>query len=68
MLDSELTIVYEDNHIIVVLKPRNVACCPDESGDDNLFDCIKRYIKTPYNKPGNVFLGSCTGATAPRAA
>ena len=57
MLDSQLNILYEDNHIIVVLKPQNVACCPDESGDDNLFDCVKRYIKTAYQKQGNVFLG-----------
>jgi 23S rRNA pseudouridine1911/1915/1917 synthase len=40
-----------------VLKPQNVACCPDESGDDNLFDCVKRYIKEKYQKTGNVFLG-----------
>ena len=54
---SELVILYEDNHVIVVLKPQMVACCPDESGDYNLFDCIKDYIKTTYNKPGNAFLG-----------
>lgn len=54
---KDLVILHEDNHIIVVLKPQNVACCPDESGDDNLFDCIKRYIKITYDKPGNVFLG-----------
>lgn len=54
---NDLVILHEDNHIIVVLKPQNVACCPDESGDDNLFDCIKRYLKETYNKPGNVFLG-----------
>ena len=54
---DDLIILHEDNHIIVVLKPRNAACCPDESGDDNLFDCIKRYIKQKYSKPGNVFLG-----------
>lgn len=57
MQDNELNILYEDNHLIVVLKPQMTACCPDESGDDNLFDCIKRYIKTTYDKPGNVFLG-----------
>ncbi len=54
---SELVILYEDNHVIVVLKPQMVACCPDESGDYNLLDRIKDYIKTTYNKPGNVFLG-----------
>ena len=57
MNTEDLIILYEDNHIIVVLKPQNIACCPDESGDDNLFDCIKRYIKEKYEKPGNVFLG-----------
>lgn len=57
MQDNELNVLYEDNHLIVVLKPQMVACCPDESGDDNLFDCVKRYIKTAYQKPGNVYLG-----------
>ena len=57
MEDKDLTVIYEDNHIIVVLKPQNIACCPDESGDDNLLDCIKRYIKEKYNKPGNAFVG-----------
>lgn len=57
MDEKELVILYEDNHVIVTLKPQNVACCPDESGDDNLFDCVKRYIKVTYNKQGNVFLG-----------
>ncbi len=57
MNTEDLVILYEDNHIIVVLKPQNIACCTDESGDDNLFDCIKRYLKEKYEKPGNVFLG-----------
>ena len=57
MQDSELIILYEDNHLIVVLKPQMVACCPDESGDDNLLDCVKRYIKTAYSKPGNAYAG-----------
>ena len=57
METSELNILYEDNHIIVVLKPQMVACCPDESGDSNLFDCVKEYIKVTYNKQGNAYLG-----------
>ena len=42
----EFEILYEDNHIIVVLKKQMTACCPDESKDDNLFDQIKKYLKT----------------------
>ena len=56
-MQPKLNILYEDNHIIVVLKPQMTACCPDESKDDNLFDQIKNYVKTAYNKPGNVYLG-----------
>ncbi len=55
--ETDLQILYEDNHIIVVLKPQMVACCPDESKDDNLFDQVKNYIKVTYNKPGNVYVG-----------
>lgn len=55
--DDKLTILYEDNHIIVVFKPQNLASCPDESGDDNLLDRIKEYVKTTYGKQGNVYIG-----------
>lgn len=57
MDENELTILYEDNHIIVVMKPQNLPCCPDESNDDNLLDGIKRYIKIKYDKPGNAYVG-----------
>jgi 23S rRNA pseudouridine1911/1915/1917 synthase len=50
-------ILYEDNHIIVVLKKQMVACCPDESKDENLLDQIKQYVKIAYEKPGNVYVG-----------
>lgn len=52
-----ITILYEDNHIVVVLKPQNIASCPDESKDDNLLDMIRRYIKEDKQKPGNVYVG-----------
>ena len=54
---DELAILYEDNHIIVVMKPQNLASCPDESGDDNLLDRLKEYVKEKYGKPGNVYIG-----------
>ncbi len=54
---EELVVLYEDNHVIVVLKPQNVASCPDESGDDNMLDRVKAYLKRTYNKPGNVYTG-----------
>jgi 23S rRNA pseudouridine1911/1915/1917 synthase len=54
---EELTILYEDNHIIVVLKPQNIPSCEDESKDRDMLTIIKDYIKETYNKQGNVYLG-----------
>ncbi len=53
----EPTILYEDNHILVVLKEQNIASCPDETGDENMLDLLKEYIRTKYDKKGNVYLG-----------
>ena len=50
-------ILFEDNHILVVLKEQNLASCPDESGDENLLDLLKDYLKRTYDKHGNVYLG-----------
>lgn len=50
-------ILYEDNHILVVVKPANMPVCSDDSGDLDLLSYLKDYIKIKYNKPGNVYLG-----------
>ena len=56
---AEITenIIFEDNHVLVVLKEQNLACCPDDSKDENLLDILKAYLKEKYQKPGNVYLG-----------
>ncbi len=52
-----MQIVYEDNHIIVVIKPQNQPTQKDQSGDIDLLNEIKDYIKQKYNKPGEAFIG-----------
>ena len=54
---NNLKILYEDNHIIVVIKPYNVLVQADSSNDLDMLTIIKNYIKEKYNKPGNVYLG-----------
>ena len=54
---SNLEILYEDNHVIVVFKPINVLSQSDITGDIDMLTMIKSYIKEKYNKPGNVYLG-----------
>ena len=52
-----LNIAYEDNHIIVVVKPQNIPTQEDESKDKDMLTIIKEYIKEKENKPGNVYVG-----------
>ena len=54
---AELTVLHEDNHIIVVMKPQGIPSCGDESGDDNMLEQVRRYVKEKYEKPGNVYIG-----------
>ncbi len=54
---TNLNILYEDNHIIVVEKPANILSQSDITTDIDMLTIIKGYIKERYNKPGNVYLG-----------
>ena len=52
-----MTVVYEDNHIIVVNKTASEIVQGDKTGDTPLSETVKEYLKVKYNKPGNVFIG-----------
>ena len=52
-----LDIVYEDNHILVVIKPQNIPTQLDSSKDEDLLTMCKNYIKEKYNKPGEAYVG-----------
>ena len=54
---NKLNVLYEDNHVIVVIKPFNVLSQGDSTGDISIMDMVKEYIKVKYHKPGNVYLG-----------
>ena len=54
---QKINIIYEDNHLLVVEKPINIPVCEDESGDMDLLNILKNYLKNKYKKPGNVYLG-----------
>ena len=52
-----MQVVYEDNHLIIVLKKSGEIVQGDKTGDTPLSDIVKAYIKEKYAKPGNVFIG-----------
>lgn len=52
-----IKVLYEDNHIIVVVKDYNIPVQEDSTKDVDMLTLIKKYLKEKYNKPGNVYLG-----------
>lgn len=52
-----MTVVYEDNHIIIVNKTASEIVQGDKTGDTPLSETVKQYLKEKYAKPGNVFIG-----------
>lgn len=52
-----IPVLYEDNHLLVVVKPPNLPSQGDSSGDLSLLDALKGYIGEKYHKPGAVYLG-----------
>ena len=52
-----MTVLYEDNHLIVVNKTCSEIVQGDNTGDTPLSEILKQYLKEKYNKPGNVFVG-----------
>ena len=46
-----MTVVYEDNHIIIVNKTASEIVQGDKTGDKPLSETVKEYLKEKYNKP-----------------
>lgn len=51
-----LNVVFCDNHLLVVDKPAGMLTQPDGSGEENLEDLAKAWVKEQFQKPGAVFL------------
>jgi 23S rRNA pseudouridine1911/1915/1917 synthase len=56
-MNAPAEILFEDNHILVVIKPEGVPVQEDASEDSDLLNQLKAFIKVRDEKPGNVFLG-----------
>lgn len=54
---DEPIVLYEDNHLVVVVKPQNMPTMADSSGDGDLLSWVKNYVKVKYEKSGEAFIG-----------
>lgn len=52
-----MTVIYEDNHLIIVNKQAGEIVQGDKTGDAPLSDIVKNWLKEKHNKSGNVYLG-----------
>lgn len=57
MDEPALDVLFEDNHCLAISKPSGVASAHFQGDQATLDQLVKRYLKTKYQKPGNVFLG-----------
>lgn len=51
------TILYQDNHLLVVQKPPGILSQAAAAGQPNLLDQLKNYRQQMEGKPGRAFLG-----------
>ena len=56
-MSQALEIVFEDNHLLAVIKPAGIATMGLPEGEETLLTLAKDDLKKRYNKPGNVYLG-----------
>lgn len=56
-MPGNIQILYEDNHVLVAVKPPNMLTQGDQTGDEDILTVLKEDLKIRYNKPGNVYLG-----------
>lgn len=56
-VDTEIEVLFEDNHLIVINKRASEIVQGDKTGDEPLVEKVREYIRKKYNKPGNVFCG-----------
>ncbi len=57
MNQTDLAVLFEDNHLIVINKRASEIVQGDKTGDEPLVEKVREYIRTKFAKPGNVFCG-----------
>jgi 23S rRNA pseudouridine1911/1915/1917 synthase len=60
-----LDVLYEDNHLLAVIKPAGLVTMGVAPDRPSLLAQARQYIKQRYHKPGNVYLGAMSRLDAP---
>lgn len=65
MVLAPLEVLYEDNHLLALVKPAGLATMGLADDQPTLLTYARQYIKEKYHKPGNVYLGVISRLDAP---
>lgn len=57
MKNSQLPVLFEDNHCLAVFKPAGMLTMGDRTGDEAVVELARQYLRQKYDKPGKVFVG-----------
>lgn len=49
-------ILFEDNHLLAVVKPAGMLAQGDQTGDDSVVTWAEHYLRTTYQKPGAAYV------------
>ena len=52
-----LEVLFEDNHLLVIVKPAGLPTMGVAEGTPSAVTLARRYLKQEYDKPGNVYVG-----------
>lgn len=55
-MDTPL-ILFEDNHVLVAVKPAGILSQSDITKDADMLSILKRYLVETYHKPGDAYVG-----------
>ena len=53
----KLEVLYIDNHLLVINKAPGLLAQADDTGDRDLLGLAKDFVKSTFQRPGNVYLG-----------
>ena len=56
-MTPRILIVYEDNHVLGIVKPAGLLAQGDRTGDPTALAQAREYVRERHAKPGNVYLG-----------
>ncbi|MGQ9574924.1 MAG: RluA family pseudouridine synthase [Thermoguttaceae bacterium] len=65
MIAPDLQVLYEDNHLLALVKPAGIPTMGAPAGKPSLLSLARQYIKRRYRKPGKVYLGVVSRLDAP---